>query len=61
MSSGSGDNGVVLGASTTIAGVAILPNTGGQDWVLMTAIAITTAGVVLLAFRAYAAFIEHRD
>lgn len=61
MSSGSGNTGVVLGASTTTAGVALLPNTGGQNWVVMTAIAIIAAGVVLLGFRAYAAFIEHRN
>ncbi len=59
MSSGSGTS-AVLGASTTIAGVAMLPVTGGENWVLGTALAITAGGLTLLGFRAYAAIVERR-
>lgn len=61
MSSGSGNTSVVLGASSTAAGVAVLPNTGGQNWVFFTSIAIIAAGVLMLSFRAYVAYIDHRS
>lgn len=60
MTSGSGNTGVILGASSTTTGIALLPNTGGQSWVFFTSLAILAAGVTLLAFRAYAAYIARR-
>lgn len=61
--SGSGTTpgrGAVLGATATGAGAAVLPNTGGQDWLIITALAAIAFGVIMLAFRAYATFERKR-
>jgi LPXTG-motif cell wall-anchored protein len=42
--------GVVLGASTTAAGVAILPDTGGSRLVFFVAAGILTVGIITLGF-----------
>lgn len=60
MSSGSGNTGFVLGASTTTAGIATLPSTG-QDWVMATMLSIVAGGVVMLSFYAYAAFVKRQS
>ena len=40
--------GVVLGASTTAAGVLVLPNTGGRAWLMVVAITSITVGAVIV-------------
>ena len=45
------ENGVVLSASSTVAGVAVLPNTAGQSVLQYTAIAAITIGVVALVLQ----------
>jgi hypothetical protein len=42
------EGGVVAGASTTAAGVLVLPNTGGQTWLTVVAITSITIGAVIL-------------
>lgn len=45
----SGDStGQVLGATTTTAGIAILPSTGGNPLVNAVTIAIIAAGIIVL-------------
>lgn len=42
-------NGYVLSASTTVGGVALLPNTGGRSWLTYGAIVAIVGGAVALA------------
>lgn len=60
MTSGSGNSHVLIGSTTTTTGIALLPNTGGQSWLLFTSLAITAGCLLLLAFRVYAAVIARR-
>jgi len=41
-------NGYVLSASTTVGGIALLPNTGGHSWLTYGAIIAITGGAIAL-------------
>ena len=45
----SSNTGSVLGASTTVAGIALLPNTSGHAWLTVGAILAIAGGLVVLA------------
>lgn len=51
MSESSTTTGVVLGASTTAAGIAVLPNTGGNALLMVFSfVTIAVGGAVLASF-----------
>lgn len=47
----SSNTGSVLGASTTVGGVALLPNTGGHTWLTVGAIVAIVGGVIVVAMQ----------
>jgi hypothetical protein len=57
MSSGSGNTVRILGASTTTAGIALLPATG-QGWLAITMISIAAGGLAMVAFYAGSVLIK---
>lgn len=60
--SGSGNTGAVLGASTTAGlGAAMLPVTGGINWVVATATAVVAGGLVIIGFQVYAAYVGRQN
>jgi hypothetical protein len=58
MSSGSGNTVRILGATTTTAGIAILPATSGQGWLAVTMISIIAGGLAMVTFFACASVIK---
>lgn len=58
MSSGSGNTVRILGASTTTAGIALLPATSGQGWLAITMTSIAAGGLAMVAFYVGSALIK---